>query len=77
VPFEVDFAQRRIARSTTDTMSDLPPPEYYENIDWDEQVAEDERLIARVTAHAPGDENPLLDLSRPLDLGEKADDAMD
>jgi hypothetical protein len=77
VPFEVDFAQRRIARSTTDTMSDLPPPEYYENIDWDEQVAEDERLIARVTAGDHGDDNPLLDPSRPLDLGEKADDAMD
>ena len=60
---------------------EMPPPEYFEleNIDWDEQQAEDDRLVASVLSSTQNGDggNPLIDLNRPLDLGEKADDAMD
>lgn len=65
------------SKINTNTMADLRHPDYFANVDWEEKTAEDDRLIARVMAQAPGEDNPLLDLNRPLDLGEKADDAMD
>jgi len=49
-----------------------------DEVDWDKQEAEDDRALQRLLANQ---ENPtdqgLLDLNRPLDLGEKADDAED
>ncbi|KAE9368884.1 hypothetical protein N431DRAFT_65426 [Stipitochalara longipes BDJ] len=68
---------------------ELPPPEYFElngddfndnDTNWQEREAADARLIDKVM-NAPiageGEDAGLFNFDRPLDLGEKADDAMD
>lgn len=61
--------------------SDLPLPEYFENpyeeMDWEERQAQDDRLMNQIITAVPGEGEPLINLDRPLDLGEKADDAED
>ena len=50
----------------------------FNNIDWDRQAAEDQEQMAKFLNPEPGQDNSdLLDLSRPLEAGDKADDAED
>jgi len=48
----------------------------FEEIDWNRQEQEDELNFQKLLNTEPGGE-PLIDLDRPLDAGEKADDAED
>jgi hypothetical protein len=50
----------------------------FEDIDWDKQVVDDDREIKRAFDELGGQgENSLFDMNRPLEAGDKADDAED
>jgi transcription initiation factor TFIID subunit 1 len=49
----------------------------FNNIDWNRQDEKDEEAMQALLNVQPGEDSTLLDLNRPLDQGEKADDAED
>ncbi|KAE8450590.1 hypothetical protein EG329_005934 [Mollisiaceae sp. DMI_Dod_QoI] len=59
-------------------MADLEVPSF-QDVDWKQQEAEDERALQNLLAHPEqsGQNEGLFDENRPLDAGEKADDAQD